>query len=56
MDETLRMMQELTEALGVPGQEDEVRGLMARYLAPYGELVRDNLGSIVARVAGPDAG
>ena len=47
MDETLRMMEDLTSALGVPGQEHEVREVMARYLAPLGEVVTDNLGSIV---------
>ena len=49
MDEMLAMMQELTEAPGVPGQEGAVRALMARYLAPYGEILTDGLGSIVAR-------
>ena len=51
----LTMMQELTEALGVPGQEDEVRGVMARYLAPFGEIVRDKLGGIAVRKAGTTA-
>src|SRR5689334_11870 len=55
MDDTLRMMEELTEAMGVPGQEDEVRGIMGRYLAPYGELVRDNLGGIAVRKVGDPA-
>ncbi|MFL5732591.1 MAG: M42 family metallopeptidase [Chloroflexia bacterium] len=41
------MMRDLTDALGVPGQEHEVRDVMARYLAPLGEVVTDNLGSIV---------
>ena len=39
----------------MPGQEDEVRALMARYLAPYGELVRDNLGGIAVRKVGRPA-
>src|SRR6476469_3073947 len=56
MDETLTMMRDLTEALGVPGQEDEVRGLMRRYLAPYGEIVADNLGGVAVRKAGDGAG
>src|SRR5437868_1926165 len=41
------MMEDLTTALGVPGQEHEVREVMARYLAPLGEVMTDNLGSIV---------
>ena len=47
MDETLQMMKELTEAPGVPGHEAAVREVMARYLSPMGEIVTDNLGSIV---------
>jgi len=53
-DTTLQMLDELTQAVGVPGQEDEVRAVLARYLAPYGEVLRDNLGGIVVRkVGGP---
>jgi putative aminopeptidase FrvX len=48
MDQTLQMMKELTEAPGVPGQEGPVREVMSRYLAPLGEIMTDNLGSIVA--------
>jgi putative aminopeptidase FrvX len=55
MDDTLKMLEELTQALGVPGQEDEVRGILSRYLAPYGELVRDNLGGIAVRKVGTEA-
>jgi endoglucanase len=56
MDETLAMMQELTEAHGVPGQEDEVRALMRRYLLPYGELLSDGLGSLAVRWPGAGDG
>src|SRR6476646_9780254 len=52
MDETLQMMKDLTEAPGVPGQEGPVREIMARYLAPMGELMTDGLGSIVAYKTG----
>src|SRR5438105_11424676 len=52
MDQTLQMMKELTEAPGVPGQEGPVREVMARYLAPLGEIISDNLGSIVAYKSG----
>lgn len=52
MDDTLTMLKELTEANGVPGQEGPVREVMARYLAPLGEVVTDNLGSIVAYKTG----
>lgn len=46
------MMQELTEAPGVPGQEGVVRRIMQRYLEPLGEIVTDNLGSIACRKVG----
>jgi endoglucanase len=52
MDETLEMWRELTEAPGVPGNEKAVRSLMQRYLEPMGELLTDNIGSIVCRKVG----
>lgn len=52
MDETLTMMRELTDAPGVPGQEEAVRRVMRRYLEPLGEVMTDNLGSIVGRKVG----
>jgi putative aminopeptidase FrvX len=52
MDETLEMLKDLTEAPGPSGQEGPVREVMARYLAPFGEVVTDNLGSIVAYKTG----
>ena len=56
MEETLQMLKDLTDASGVPGQEGPVREVMARYLAPLGELQYDNLGSIVAVSRGKHAG
>lgn len=52
MDATLKMMKELTDAPGVPGQEEAVRRVMRRYLEPISEVLTDNLGSIVGRKAG----
>jgi putative aminopeptidase FrvX len=52
VEETLQMMKDLTEALGVPGQESQVREVMARYLSPLGEVLTDNLGSIVGVKSG----
>jgi endoglucanase len=52
MDDTLRMLKELTEAPGVPGAEGPVREVMSRYLGPLGEVVTDGLGSIVAYRSG----
>ncbi len=52
MDETLAIMEALTTANGVPGQEHDVRRLMGRYLQPYGETITDGLGSIAVRYPG----
>lgn len=52
MDETLTMLKELTEAPGVPGQEESVRRVMRRYLEPLGDILTDNLGSIAGRKVG----
>lgn len=51
-DDFVTMCRELTEALGVPGYETEVRDIMTRRLAPYGEVVRDGLGSVAVRQVG----
>ena len=56
MDATLQMLKELTEANGVPGQEGPVREVMARYLEGTGEIITDNLGSIVSRKSGSNVG
>ncbi|MEW6046362.1 MAG: M42 family metallopeptidase [Bacillota bacterium] len=47
-DDTIRLLQELTESLGVPGFEDPVREVMRRYLSRHGETSTDHLGSIMA--------
>ena len=52
MDETLQMLKDLAEAPGVPGQEEPVRRVMRRYLEPHGEILTDNLGSVIGRKAG----
>lgn len=56
MDDTLKLLKDLTDAPGVPGQEGAVREVMERYLAPHGELMYDGLGSIVAMRRGKKAG
>lgn len=56
MDATLQMLKELAESPGVPGQEGAVRQVMRRYLEPLGEILTDNLGSIIGRKAGPTDG
>ncbi|KAB8145225.1 M42 family metallopeptidase [Chloroflexia bacterium SDU3-3] len=52
MDETLTLFKELTEAPGPSGFEAPVRQILRAYLEPYGEIVTDNLGSIVVRKVG----
>lgn len=56
MDETLTMLKELAEAPGVPGQEAAVRRVMRRYLEPHGEILTDNLGSLIGRKVGQAEG
>ncbi|NTU85832.1 MAG: M42 family metallopeptidase [Chloroflexales bacterium] len=56
MDETLQMLKELAEAPGVSGQEEAVRRVMRRHLEPLGEILTDNLGSVIARKEGPAGG
>lgn len=56
MDDTLKMMRELTDAPGVPGSEEAVRRVMRRYLEPLGEVLTDNLGSIAGRKVGKEGG
>jgi putative aminopeptidase FrvX len=56
MDETLQMLKDLAEAPGVSGQEGAVRQVMRRYLEPLGEVLTDNLGSVIGRKEGPAGG
>ena len=56
MDDTLKMMQELTEAPGISGFEEPVRRVMRRYMEPLSEILTDNLGSIVGRKVGQEGG
>lgn len=57
MNEWVQILKELSEASGVPGQEQEVRELMRTYLEPYTEeLSTDNLGSIAGRKTGISGG
>ncbi len=57
MSAWVQTLKELSEASGVPGQEQEVRELMRSYLQPFTDEVRtDNLGSIVGRKTGKAGG
>ena len=52
MEQRLELMKALTDAPGVSGNEGPVRQVMEAALEPLGTLVRDNLGSILARKDG----
>jgi len=54
MDGRELLLKELTEAVGVPGYEEEVRAIMRRYLQDVAEIAQDQLGSFVARLPGPE--
>lgn len=57
MDETLKMLKDLTDANGIPGNEKEPREVMKKYISPYAdEVVTDNLGSLIAKKVGEEDG
>jgi putative aminopeptidase FrvX len=49
MDQTEQLLQELTEAHGVPGYEAEIADLVRRHLEPLGSVEQDRIGSLVCR-------
>ncbi|MGP4062532.1 M42 family metallopeptidase [Halobacillus litoralis] len=56
-DETLKMLKDLTDAKGVPGNEREARDVMKQYITPYAdEVFTDNLGSLIAKKVGNKKG
>jgi endoglucanase len=56
LDKTELMFKELTEAIGVPGFEDEVADVMAGRLKGVASISYDRLGSIVAKKKGKSEG
>ncbi len=56
MDETLKLLKDLTDAPGVSGFEEPVRRVMRRYMEPLGEIMTDNIGSIIGRKVGKAGG
>jgi putative aminopeptidase FrvX len=52
MDDIEKMLKELTEASGVSGYEDRVRGIIRRYLSDMGNISHDKLGSLVCTKTG----
>lgn len=51
-EELVRLLSELSCAMGVPGFEDPAREVMRRHLAPVGRVRTDALGSIMAERRG----
>ena len=57
MDQTLQFLKELTDLNAVPGQEREAREFMRDYMKDVAdEVSQDNLGSIIAKKVGNEAG
>ncbi|MFD1706378.1 M42 family metallopeptidase [Siminovitchia sediminis] len=57
MDDTLKMLKDLTDAKGIPGNEREPRQVMKKYIEPYAdEIETDGLGSLIARKTGDESG
>ncbi|GIN22118.1 M42 family metallopeptidase [Siminovitchia fordii] len=53
LDETLTMLKDLTDAKGIPGNEQEPRSVMKKYIEPYAdEIETDGLGSLIALKSG----
>lgn len=56
MDDTIKMLKELTDAPGVSGFEEPARRVMRRHMEPLGEIMTDNIGSIIGRARGGTPG
>lgn len=57
MDDTTKLIKELTEVDGVPGHEREVRKKMEQLLEPLSEqLLKDKLGGVLGKKAGAQNG
>ncbi|MBM7096508.1 M42 family metallopeptidase [Bacillus sp. H-16] len=53
MDNTLKMLKELTDANGIPGNEREARDVMKKHIEPFAdEIETDGLGSLIAKKTG----
>ena len=56
MDQTERLLKEITEASGVPGYESDVRAIMRRYLEDVATIEADKMGSFIGKHRGRDGG
>jgi putative aminopeptidase FrvX len=56
MDNTEKMLKQLTEVSGISGYEADVRSLVRQYLEPAGNISHDKLSSLVCMKVGDSAG
>jgi putative aminopeptidase FrvX len=52
MDNTEKLLKEITEASGVPGYEGDVRAIMRRYLEDVAVIEQDKMGSFIGKRVG----
>ncbi len=52
MDQTEKLLKEITEASGVPGYEGDVRVIMRRYLEDVASIEQDKMGSFIGKHVG----
>jgi endoglucanase len=52
VDQTQKLLKEITEVGGVPGYEREVRGIMRNYLEDVATIERDKMGSFIGKHVG----
>jgi len=56
MDQTITLLKELTEAPGISGYESPVRSVVRKYYEPLGEILQDQIGSIICKKVGSPSG
>jgi putative aminopeptidase FrvX len=57
LEDTIKMLKEITKAQGIPGNEKEPREIMKKYAAGYVDTFEtDNLGSLIAKKTGNSVG
>jgi putative aminopeptidase FrvX len=54
MDQTEKLLKEITEVGGVPGYESDVRAVMRRYLEEIATIEQDKIGSFIGKHVGSD--
>ena len=52
MDDIENLLKDLTEASGVAGYEQDVRGVIRHYFQQFGEITQDKIGSLICRKSG----